>query len=78
MSKNCLLIPLIPPSDIPEAEQLAMMDIKLEGGKREDYMKTSDRLEKRANVIFAQYRCTAYIGRAWQMLVIYLNMPMRQ
>jgi hypothetical protein len=30
-----------------------MMDIKLENGKREDYMKSSDRLEKRANVIFA-------------------------
>jgi len=41
------------------------MDIKLKNGKREDYLKTSDRLEKRANVMFAQYRCSAYIGRAW-------------
>ena len=54
------------------------MDIKVQGGKREDYIDVADRLEKVANVLFSQFRCGAYIGRAWQYLVIYLNMPLRQ
>lgn len=53
MSKNILLIPKLPDSNLPASEQLALMDMKLENGKREDYIKTSDRLGKRANVIFA-------------------------
>ena len=54
------------------------MDVKVIGGQREDYKDTADRLEKVANVLFSQFRCSAYIGRGWQYLVIYLNMPMRQ
>jgi hypothetical protein len=53
------------------------MDIKLdEGGKREDYKVSSGRLEKWCNVLFVCMRQSAYIGRAWQFLVIYANMQM--
>lgn len=42
------------------------MDIKVVGGKREDYgSETADRLEKVANIFFSQFRCGAYIGRGW-------------
>jgi len=55
------------------------MDIKLdEGGKREDYKMSSGRLEKWCNVLFVCMRQSAYIGRAWQFLVIYANMQMVQ
>jgi hypothetical protein len=56
---------------------MAEMDIKLQGGKREDYKNTSERLRKWSNVLFANLRSGAYIGRAYQMLIIYLNMPFR-
>ena len=47
------------------------MDIKLNSdGKREPYLNSSERLEKWANVIFALFRSQAYIGRAWQSLII--------
>jgi len=47
------------------------MDIKLNSqGKRETYIDSSNRLEKWANVLFAILRSQAYIGRAWQTLVI--------
>ena len=80
MFKNILFVPKLPDQGLPLKDQLLQMDIRLDpNGKREDYVsRTSDRLGKRANIFFSQYRCQAYIGRAWQYLVIYLNMPMRQ
>ena len=48
-------------------EKMLQMNFKLkpENGKREDYKATSDRFEKFVHVLFAQYRCKAYIGRGW-------------
>lgn len=51
--------------------QLEAMEIRLNGeGKRETYLESSNRLEKWANVLYAVLRTQAYIGRAWQTLVI--------
>jgi hypothetical protein len=79
MFKNILLVPQLPDPSLTPIEQLAQLDIKLDASKkREDYTsKTSDRLEKRSNILFSQLRCSAYVGRAWQYLVLYINMPMR-
>jgi len=65
--QNILLIPQLPemvePND--KKKQIALLDIKLNGGKREDYNDSAKRLEKWANVLFSQFRCKAYVGRAW-------------
>ena len=75
MKKNCLLIPMLPSSFGDEKRQMEAMDIKLlEGDKREEYKKSSERLERLSNILFVHLRSNAYIGRAWQFLIIYSNM----
>ena len=61
-------------------QQLADMGILMDAstGKREEYRTTQSRFQKWCNVLFSQFRCKAYIGRAWQFLVIYIKMPQRQ
>ena len=55
------------------------MNFKLQAnGKREDYKVTSDQYEKFVHVLFAQYRCKAYIGRGWQHLVLILQSEFKQ
>ena len=44
---------------------MTLVDIKLIDGKREDYVNTYARLEDWAEILFVQYRSSAYIGRAW-------------
>ena len=82
MFKNCLLIPKLP-EDLgiaDEVGQLKAMDITVDAstGKREDYKRSAARLEKWCNIYFVHMRPSAYIARAWHMLIIYLNMPFRQ
>ena len=80
MSKNCLLIPRLPSEVSQDPKlQLKAVDIRLnEDGKREEYKTSSGRMEKWCNVLFVCMRQSAYIGRAWQYVVIYLNMQMMQ
>ena len=68
MNRNKLLIPEEPQGT--EQEIIEQMDFKLNEGKREEYKDTSNRLERFCQTLFAQYRCKAYIGRAWQHLIL--------
>jgi len=76
--KSCLLIPKLADSNADPTKQLEELDIKIKDGAREDYDTYAQRLVKYANVLFVQLRSAAFIGRAWQYLVIYTNMTFRQ
>ena len=54
------------------------LNFKIKDNVREDYNTYDMRLVKYCNVFFVQMRSPAYIGRAWQYLVIYINMKFRQ
>ena len=57
---------------------MEQLDFKVKDGVREDYDTYAKRLIKYANVLFVQLRSPAYVGRAWQYLIIYVNMTFRQ
>ena len=78
MSAHILLVPIHPNSIGGEEAQLKAMDFRLVEGKREDYKQTSNRFEKWTNIMFVHLRDKAYLGRAWQYLIIYLNIKFTQ
>ena len=75
MNKNILLIPMLPEQlGLNDLDGFKAMGLEVANGKRKDYSRMSDKLEKFANILFVMLRDRAYIGIAWQMLVIYMNM----
>ena len=81
MTKNILFRPELPSSvEGGEVEQMRAIQIRLveDTNKREDYYKSKDRLEKWSHLLFVYMRDPILIGRAWQMLIIYLNMKFLQ
>lgn len=81
-SRNVMFSLRVPkPDDYPN--EIEFMDaigfrVSRPSGKREDYKSTSERVKMSARILFALHLSDAYIGRLFQMLVVYLHLPFTQ
>lgn len=78
LSMNVLFLPQHPDTlgdALDEASKLRAFGIHVnEQNIREDYKHSIKRVETWCHILFVQFRDSAYLGRAWQYLVLYLNM----